>query len=228
MPGNKKKLSLLDILLSLPTDPSGMMRHLLLERRNPPHTLTALIATLLFLVGPSLYYRHSLGIEMAQPEVEPSLWCAAAVTLLSFILFTTVLLRLLAFPVSVTRVMAATFYSLAGLIPFMVALYLTSFLATGSLTILGYLSTGHYREGDWLVKSFPTWTKVGAAFVLYLFTNAIRALGNTKTISAVAIVIFTIPIMIGAFMVGLTVANAIFPDTGIVDYRFFLSFISPE
>lgn len=222
MPYKPKKLSILDILLSLPTDPSGMMRNLLLEQKRPPYLLLAPIATIAILVGPALYHQYSLDIQTAEPDKVRSLWCATGVILSTFIVFATILLRLLALPVTVARVAAATFYSLAGLIPFMVALYLTNFLASGSLTIANYLSTGYHREEDWVVASFTKWAQVAVVFVLFIYANAIRALANSRLLSAIAITLLHFPIMVGAFMVGLTVANAIYPDTGIMDYNFFV------
>lgn len=228
MIGTKKKLSLLDTLLSLPTDPYGMMRHLLRERRVPPYTVLAPIATFLVLVAPALWYQHRLNLHQTIPEVPYAIASTVALTLLSFSFFMAVLFKVLLLDVSAWKVIAASLYSIAGLIPFMLAYYLGNFLASGELSVLRFLATGRIDSPDWFLNIFPTCAKVALAFSFFLFVNAVRAITDSKTASALSMSILAIPVLIGSFAVSLTISDALFRNTGIEVYRFFTNLLYPS
>lgn len=224
----KKQLSLLDTVISTPIDPAGTMRHLLRERRYPPYLVLAPLSTFLILVAPSLWYQHYLGLQSAAPEINYAITVTVVLTLIWFSLLMSVLFKLLLLTVSPGRMWAATLYCLASLIPFMLAFYLCNFLASGHLSILGYLATGHGDKSDWILELFPTFAKVGIAFSFFLFVNAVRALTNAKFISAFSMAVLAIPVLIGSFVVSLTMADVLFPDTGVEVYRFFTHLLNPR
>lgn len=219
----KRNLTLLDILISLPTDPRGMMQHLLIERERPPYLFLSPIALLLVLVAPAMYQRHLL--ETAPPDMaliySTSLTCV--LTLIAFVLFMSVLMRILAIKASVGSVFATTIYSLLGLVPVMCAFYLVNFSVAGELSILTFLCTGQYRVEDWSIPLFHIAVKVGAAFCFWLFLNGVKALGKTSFLSAFSTTLVALPVLAGSFAAALTVANNTFPETGATVQRFFVS-----
>jgi len=224
----RKKLSLLDTLVSLPVDPSGMMRHLLQERRVPPYLILAPVSTLMVLVAPTLWYQHRFQTHLALPQVFAATALTTVMTLLCFSFFMSVLFKLLLLDVSMFKIIAAVLYSMAGLIPFMLAYYLGNYLASGSLTILRFLSTGRIDSEDWFVGLFPTCAKVALSFSFFLFIQAIRSITNSKMLSAVSMAALGIPVLIGSFAVSLTISDAIFKDSGIEVYRFFVDLLEPR
>ena len=110
MIGTKKKLTLLDTIISLPIDPAGMMRHLLRERRYPPYLVLAPLSTFFVLVVPTLWYQHYKGIQSAVPEVNYSIATTVVLTLVWFSLLMSVLFRVLLLKVSSGKVWAASLY----------------------------------------------------------------------------------------------------------------------
>ena len=216
----RKKLSLLDTLLSLPVDPAGMMRHLLRERRAPPHLILAPLSTFLVIFAPTLWYQHRLQMHHVIPNLHWSIAITTVSTILFFSFLMSVLMKIVLLDVSMFKVLAGLLYSLAGLIPFMLAYYLGNILTSGQLSILRYLATGRTDGSDWFVGIFPICAQVALAFSFFLFVNAVRAITDSKFISALSLSVLGIPVLIGSFAMSLTIADAIFTNTGIEVYRF--------
>lgn len=222
----KKKLSLLDTMISLPVDPAGMMRHLLVERRVPPYLILGPLATFLVLVAPTLWYRHQLQINNVLNHLTWAISVTTLTTVFFFSFFMSVLLKILLLNVSTVKILAGAIYSMAGLIPFMLAFYLGNFLTRGHLSVLRYLATGRVDGTDWFVRLFPICAEVAIGFAFFLFANALRAMTNSKPLSAISLSLLGIPVLIGSFAMSLTIADSIFPDTGVEVYRFFTSLIA--
>ena len=226
MPYQQKKLGLLDILISLPVDPAGMLRYLLLERRRPPYLISVPIALLLVLVGPCAYFQYKLRMYPADVQLAAAVTTTTVLTIVSFVFFMTVLLKVLLIRTQPIQVLAATLYSLASFIPFMLAYYLLNFLASGRLTILTYLASGTYPEGDWVVALFPTTVQLASLCCFFIFMNAIKVMGSSKPISAISTAVLAIPVLVGAFAVSITLTNVIFKNSGIPVYRFITTLFS--
>ncbi|MEY4667994.1 MAG: hypothetical protein RL518_693 [Pseudomonadota bacterium] len=222
----KKKLSLLDTLLSLPIDPGGMMNHLLRKRRYPPYLILAPLSTFFVLVAPTLWYQHYRALQPGTPEINYSITMTVVLTLVWFCLLLSVLFKLLLLSVSPGKIWAATLYCLTGLIPFMLAFYLGNYIASGRVSVLEFLATGQVHHSDWFLYLFPTCAKVAIAFSFFLFVNAVRALTNTKLLSALSMSVLALPVLIGSFVVSLTISNMVFPDTGLEVYRFFTQLLT--
>jgi len=223
----KKKLSLLDTLISIPIDPAGTMRHLLRERRYPPYLVLAPLCTFFVLVAPTLWHQHHRGLYSALPEINYAIAMTVVLTLIWFSLLMSVLLKLLLLNVSPGKMWAASLYCLASLIPFMGAFYLGNFLTSGHLSVLEYLATGESNHSDWFLKLFPICAKAALLFSFFIFVNAVRALTNTKFISAFSMAVLGIPVLIGSFVVSLTMSDVLFQDTGMEVYRFFTHLLKP-
>ena len=118
MASTKRKLSLFDTIISLPIDPAGMMKHLLVERRYPPYLILAPLSTFMVIVAPTLWYQHYSGIQPTPAETSYAITLTTVLTLVWFSLLMSVLLKVLLLRVSPGKVWAASLYSLAGLIPF--------------------------------------------------------------------------------------------------------------
>ena len=160
--------------------------------------------------------------------MQASVTVTTLLTIFAFSFFMSVLLKLLLIDVSMFKVLAGVLYSIAGLIPLMLAYYLGNYLASGHLSVLDFLATGRMDAQDWFVALFPTCAKVALGFSFFLFVNAIRALTDSKTMSALSLSLLGIPVLIGSFAVSLTVSDVIYKDTGIEVYRFFTDLLQPR
>jgi hypothetical protein len=222
---NYRKLGLFDILLALPTDPAGMMRHLLCERKSPPYLGFIPPVLVAVLAGPPLYYQHSLELNPLQAPLFLSIVFTLLVTFVAFNLFTTILFKTLALEVTPIKVFANSLYSLTPLIPFMLGFYMVDYLVSGEFAILRFLASGVANYDNWLTPLFPTAMKGALCICLAVFSYGIKALGSTTTFSAFVLTSLCIPVLVGAFLVALTLANTIFPDSGVEVFRFFRSFV---
>lgn len=226
MASTKRKLSLFDTIIALPIDPAGMMKHLLVERRYPPYLILAPLSTFVVIVAPTLWYQHYSGIQPTPAETSYAITLTTVLTLVWFSLLMSVLLKVLLLRVSPGKVWAASLYSLAGLIPFMLAFYLGNLLTSGHLSVLSFLAGGHIGQHDWFLRLFPLCAKVALFGSFLIFVNAIQALTTSKFLSALSISVLAIPVLIGSFVVSLTIADAFFNDTGVEVYRFFTHLLS--
>lgn len=221
----QRRMGALDLLLSSVLDRGGAMDHLLMERPVPPFIITSLVALVVVLVLPSLYYHHSHGVTPIDRNLAYAVIVTLALTLLLFSLCTTVLLRLMGISAPAIKVIAAVTYALVAIIPLMLAYYAANFAINGELTILSFLTTGRLSDGEWLIGLFPTLIYIGAGLMFLVFVSALRALGNTPISTAYLLAILCIPLLIGSFFVGMTCAESIFPNTSYMVGKFFTSFL---
>lgn len=217
----RNKVGALDTLLALPSDPTGILRTLLVSRRIPPFLLTIPIALFLTFVLPAIIEQNHRGLRPFDSEAAYAIVLTAGVTFTAFTLFATVLYRVLALEISALKVVANTLYALAALIPFMVAFYLTNFIACGELTILTYFTTGVIKNGDWVVPLYPKVAKVALLGAALVYASGIRVLGSTSPLSSYLLTVLCVPLIVGAFAVAVTIANSIYPYTGLEVLRFF-------
>lgn len=220
-----RNLGLLDTLLALSTDPGGMMTHLLQERSPPPYLSVIPLMLFMVLVAPTLYYQHQMQMNALDGPLGYSLAITTLITFVTFNLFITILLRILAVEARTLKVFATSLYALTPLIPFMLGFYLANYMVTGDLAVLRFLSSGTASYDDWLTPLFPTATKGALVICVAVFTYGIKALGSTSTLSALMLTAVCIPVLVGAFAVAITIANAVFPDTGIEVFRFLRNFV---
>ena len=220
-----RNLGLLDTLLALSTDPGGMMHHLLKERSPPPYLLVIPVMLVAVLVAPCIYYQRHMQMVALDSPLAYSLAITILITFVTFNLFITILFSILTVNSHPLKICATSLYSLTPLIPFMLGFYLANYMVTGDLTILGFLSSGTASYDDWLTPLFPTATKAALVVCVAVFTYGVKALGSTSTLSAVTLTALCIPVLVGAFAVAITVANSLFPDTGIEVFRIFRNFV---
>ncbi len=217
----REKVGVLDTLLALPSDPTGILRTLLVNRRFPPFLLAIPIALFLTFVLPAVLEQKHRGLRPFDSEAAYAIVITTGVTFIAFTLFATVLYRVLALDVPAIKVVANTLYALGALIPFMVAFYLTNFLACGELTVLTYFTTGVIKNGDWVVPLYPKVAKIALLGSAIAYSGGIRVLGSTSALSSYLLTVLCIPLIIGAFAVAVTIANTIYPYTGMEVLRFF-------
>lgn len=199
------------------------MEHLLIERPVPPYIISSLGMLLLVLVVPSLVYQYQNDIQPLDPKVAYAVVTSLAVTLGFFVLFVSILLRLLGVTAPVLKVLAATMYSLTPAIPLMIGYYIGNYFTIGHLTILTFLVTGRPAGGDWFLAFFPYFIKAAIFFSFLVFSQALRVLGKMGRLTGLMTALLALTLLIGAFFVGVTLSEAVFPNTSTFVVRFFSS-----
>ncbi|MCX6115362.1 MAG: hypothetical protein NTV65_09150 [Proteobacteria bacterium] len=223
MKSYQRKVGLLDLLTSSILDKEGTMRHLLVERPYPPYIISSCLALFSVLVLPSLIYQYQNELPTPEGSLIYALLTTLAISFVFFVISTTIMLRILGISAAIIKVIAAIMYSLVAAIPIMLGYYIANYAINGELTILSFLCTGQISEGDWLTGLFPLLIYTAMALGFLVFVGAIRAIGKTPTITAYLLALLCIPLLIGSFIVGITCAEALYPDTSLRIGTFFSS-----
>lgn len=221
----ERRLGALDLLMSSVLDRRGTMDHLLMERPYPPYIISSGIALFAVLVLPALLYHHQHSVTPLDKDLAKAIALSLAMTFILFTLCTTVLLRLMGIVAPLIKVIAANVYSLVAIIPLMLAYYAANWAINGELTILSFFTTGRLADGEWLIELFPVLLYVAVFLIFLVFTYAIRALGNSPLTTAYMIAILCLPLLVGCFVVGMTCAEALFPQSSYQVGRFFTAFL---
>jgi len=224
-----KNLSMADVLIGTPVDPYGSMRHLLIERKNPPYLFASLVAIFIVLILPCLIYQFRYEIAPWDVRVTYALMSTVAVTALIFLPVAVLLLRLLSLKIPLAQLLALSIYSLTPLLPLAVGYYIVNYLLIGQLSILTYLVTGVPVKTDWFIQLLPYFVMMGLFWVFMVFAQGIRVLGRISLTSGILITILCAAVLFGGYIIGLICSEAMFKDTSIHVSRFLASLFSvPE
>jgi hypothetical protein len=95
----------------------------------------------------------------------------------------------------------------------------------GRLSILQFLTTGYARPNDWLLQMFPNLFKLFCLLSFVVFGNCIRAIYRSSITSAVLIAAVCIPLLLGSFIVALSLTEVCFAGSSDQVITFFRSFV---
>ena len=206
-------MTLLDSVMTSITDPYGTMEHLLHERKVPPFIISTFLVLLLVFVAPPLIFQYSYGLQPVSAASSYALTLVLSITFVFFVLFTIILLRLLGVTAPAIKVLASAVYSLTPFIPLMVGYYLANYVAIGHFSVNTYFITGRRAHGDWFLSFLPSFMQLGLFFSYVIFSCAIRIIGKMGMITGLTVGALSIPLLLGAFFIGATCSEAIFPES---------------
>jgi hypothetical protein len=222
----ERRMGLFDLFMSSVLDRQGTMDHLLIERPHPPYIISSLVGLFAVLVLPTLVYMHRSAVAPVNKDATWAIVLCLGVAFLVFTLCTTILLRILGISAPLIKVIAANVYSLTATIPLMIAYYVANFALQGEFTILSFFAHGQPAADDWLIEMFPWLVYFACLLIFLVFINAIRAVGNTPKSTAVMLSLLCLPLLVGSFTVGATLASQVFPgDAASQVWNFFPSLI---
>lgn len=215
-----RQMNMLDAVTASITDPYGTMEHLLVERPTPPYLVSSFVALIVVLIIPSVLYQYWYDIVPVEPAVTYALVLSLSVTMIFFVLFVVVMLRMIGITTPVIKVLAATVYSLTPAVPLMLGYYVGNLITIGHLTVLTFFVTGRRAHGDWFLNFLPYFMQACAFFAFLVFSQAMRVVGKMGVITGFLTAILAIPLLMGAFMVGVTCAESLMPETAVMVSRF--------
>lgn len=207
----ERRMGFFDLLMSPILDRQGTMDHLLLERPSPPYLISSLVSLLVVLVLPTIVFMYRSGVAPVNKEAAWGITLSLAATFVVFTLSTTVLLRIMGIHSPLIKVIAANIYSMVSMIPLMLAYYIANVAVEGELTIVTFFAHGEPSPTDWLIEMFPLLVYFACLLMFLMFINAIRAIGNTPMSTAIMLSLLCIPLLIGSYTVGATLASQVFP-----------------
>lgn len=206
-----RKPSILDILLSLMVDPRGTTDRLFRGPYAPPWVLTTLLLFLCLCVAPSVVYVAPQANEPIPLDKVSAVVLGTILTMVGSTFFMVMGLRSLNIRRNPYEVFAALIYATAPISTLMVVALGLNRILEGDLTLIGFLVNGFAAYDDLLVKLFPHLIHT-ALFVSFIaLAQCLRALTHSSLAVASLMAMACIPFILGAFIVGLTAAELLFP-----------------
>jgi hypothetical protein len=127
---------------------------------------------------------------------------------------------------SIFSLICAMIYAFTPFVTVMAFFYAATYWMQGHISILQFLTTGFVSQQDVLVRFFPTVAKVTCLVCFILFTNGIRALMRSSLSSATLIAAICVPLIMGSFVVSLSIEELLVPGISSHVISFFASFLS--
>jgi hypothetical protein len=221
----RKRPRLLDLFLAIVVDPRGTMYELLHWHEGPPHVLTALFLFCTVVITPPLLYQPEGIIDQKAILALYASLVTLLLTLAFATFFATMFFRALHLPASPGAVFASIVYSSAPITTLMGAMYLCNYLLEGRLSILQFLATGYARPDEWLLHVFPNLFRIFCGLSFILFASAVRALYRSSLISGYLIAAVSVPLLLGSFIVALSLTEACFPGSSEHVIHFLRAFV---
>lgn len=221
----RRRPRLLDVLVSTLIDPRGTTHDLLNWHEGPPHVLACLFLFCSAVIAPPFLYQPDGSISQAAMIALYATLLTTLITLALTTCFVTMLFRALRLSPSIDATFSALVYSSAPIITLMGAIYLTNYAMEGRLSILQFLTTGYARPNDWLLQMFPKLFKLFCLLSFVVFGNCIRAIYRSSITSGVLIAAVCIPLLLGSFIVALSLTEVCFAGSSEQVITFFRSFV---
>jgi hypothetical protein len=216
---------ILDILISALADPRGTMRHLLVASKSPPHLITSLFFLGCIVVAPPILYSPDGTIETTHVNLLVATLLTALLTLVLAGFFQSMATRALGAQQSIFSLFCAMTYSLTPFVTVMTFFYVATYWAQGHISVLQFLTTGFASQHDMLVQFFPTMVKLTCVACFILFANGIRALMSSSLSSAALIAAICVPLLMGSFVVALSIEELMLPGVSSKVVDFFATFL---
>jgi hypothetical protein len=171
-----------------------------------------------------LVYQYRYDYIPPQPEITRACILALIVATIFFLLCELIFLRILGIAAPTIKVLAGIVYALTPFIPILCAYYIASYFSTGRFGISYYFITGKAVAGDWFIKFFPFFWRFANFCSVLVFANALRVIGPTSLFSGLLVSVLSIGVVIVSLFLGVITANAIYPETYAIVWKWILYF----
>lgn len=216
---------LLDILVSALVDPKGTMRILLVDSKWPPHLITSAFFLGCVVIAPPILYTPDGVVGTPQVTHLVATLLAIFLTLLLGGFFQSMTTRALGRQVRTFSLVCAMIYSFTPFVSVMAFFYAATYWTQGHISVLQFLTTGFVSQHDPLVQFFPTVGKVTCLVCFTLFTNGVRALMGSSLSSAVLVAAICVPLLMGSFVVALSLDELMLPGVSSKVIDLFAAFL---
>lgn len=201
------------------------MRHLLVVSKSPPHLLTSLFFLGCIVIAPPILYSPDGTIGTVHMTLLVATLLTALFTLILAAFFQAMATRALGAQQSMFSLFCAMTYAFTPFVTVMAFFYVATYWTQGHISVLQFLTTGFVSHQDMLVKFFPTVIKLTGLVCFILFMNGIRALMSSSLSSAALIAAICIPLIMGSFVVSLSIEEFILPSISSKVIGFFGTFL---
>ena len=221
----QKKPGLLDVLLSMLIDPRGVTRRLFAAKGHYPWVFTTFILFICTCIVAPVIYKPGVDYRTADTSHLAPLLTATGLTVACTTFFLMVGLHALNVRRSPYSVFSALVYASAPFTTTLASLLVADKILFGDLFILGFLATGFAPEDDFLAKLFPVMMLVASSLSLIILSQSIRAISRSSLSVAVMMGVATIPLLLGSFVVALTITDFAYPRSSPSTIQFFSNYV---
>jgi len=216
---------LLDILVSALVDPKGTMRLLLVDSKFPPHLITSVFFLGCVVIAPPIFYTPDgiVGTTQVTHLVETLMTIFLTLFLAAF--FQSMTTRALGGQVAMFSLTCAMIYAFTPFVSVLAFFYASTYWTQGHISVLQFLTTGFVSQHDALVQFFPTACKLTCLVSFVLFANGVRALMRSSLSSAVLVAAICVPLLMGSFIVALSLQELMLPGLSANVIDFFGAFL---
>lgn len=222
---DKTPLSLLDIFFTLGVDPGGVLMRAYNAHRFPPYVLTTLCMFLLVCILPPLITAPDALESSAQILLLRGLLVTTALTIISTSIFITICVNLFHKNASNIAAVSLFVYSLAPITTTLGLLYALNKLFQDDLTILTFIISGFSRPSDNIVVIFPYAIRLAALVGFCVLSRGFMINLKGSRILGVFAAIMTIPIILGSYIVALSLNEILHPNLAPQVNSFFWGFL---
>jgi hypothetical protein len=218
--------SLFAALLGTTADPRGAMERLLNRERHPLLVVIALFAFMFVIIVPPLLHHSKYSADQQIDDF----FSSVAITTLATLLCTSVLLassmHVAGVRTNYLRAIVALAFCSVPITAVLSALITGGRLYAGSFTITSYLATGITVPGDLILEIFPA--VVRASLVLSYITLAygLSTVARSSFGMGLIMATLTIPLLLGSFIVGLSITELVHPQTSSRTIEFFSRYLA--
>ncbi len=219
------QLSLLDIFFTLGVDPGGVLMRAYNAHRFPPYVLTTLCMFLLVCILPPLITAPDALESSAQILLLRGILVTTAITIISTSIFITICVNLFHKSASNIAVVSLFVYSLAPITTTLGLLYVLNKLFQGDLTILTFILSGFSRPSDNIVAIFPYAIRLGALVSFCILSRGFMINLKGSRLLGVFAAIMTVPIILGSYIIALSLNEILHPNLAPQVNSFFWGFL---
>lgn len=213
-------------LLGVTADPRGTMERLLTRSRDPFFVILAPLALLLVCIAPPLLQRAQSATGLHDGEFFSAVAITTAVTAFSLSLLLTFSVHAVGGKKNYLRAVVALAFSSVPITAVIGMLIVTGRLYTGSFSVVTFLATGMTMRGDLALEIFPYVVRASLVLAFITLAYGLRTIARSSLALGILMASFTIPLLIGSFIIGLTVTDLIHPATSSRTIEFFARFLA--
>lgn len=207
-----KKVGFIEALFGLLLTPRSVAEQLFAEE-NPPYVYTFFLIFILTIFVPMTVQIVLLELLQYRLDFFLSTLLVVTLSLMIFVLYEAVFLRLIGVAVEVNQMIAAIAYSLTPLMIIIWIFYGLNIYFDGSLSVFTILLTDSGSLNPSLVGLIPYLILVAQIGLILTFYCCLREIGDLYTSSALMVSILSMLPSYIALLSGILVAELAFPDT---------------
>lgn len=221
----KRPLNPLDIFFSLAVDPNGTLRRAFSNSESPPLLITTLCLFLAGVILPPLVQTPEAFQNKTQAMLIEAVLTTTVLSIVSTGLLTIFAFRIFHGSARPINVFAIWVYTFAPITTVMIILFILNKLIHGELTILTFISSGYYRKTDIVVALLPYALRFGALISFLVFSTGTSIILGVSRSLAILVASMCIPILLGSYVLAVTISEYLYPGMAPQVNSFFAGFI---